>query len=196
MSWQSILKVRRENYDEHKHEIRSGDIILCSGSSLFSNLIKKFTGSKWSHVGFILKIDKIDRIMVMESVESIGVRAVTLSSYLSNYNGSGKPYPGEIVIARHKDMKQDFIDGLSEKAVDLLGHQYDKNEIIRITARLAASNIADLSCDIPQRDNEYICSEYVDECYRSVGVVVKPNCGFISPGDFANDEKIYPVFSV
>ena len=60
-----------KHYRELRHEIRSGDILLCSGHSVFSTLIKKATGSIWSHIGFILRVDAIDRIMVLESVESI-----------------------------------------------------------------------------------------------------------------------------
>ena len=59
----------RKNYHEIRHEIRSGDILLCSGQSLFSTMIQKATNSVWSHVAFILRLDMIDRIMVLESVE-------------------------------------------------------------------------------------------------------------------------------
>ncbi|MDF2868305.1 MAG: hypothetical protein K0S11_1775 [Gammaproteobacteria bacterium] len=74
-------------YDSLRNQILSGDILLCSGSALFSNLIQQATQSVWSHVAFILRLDAIDRIMVLESVESIGVRTVPLSSYVYDYNG-------------------------------------------------------------------------------------------------------------
>lgn len=194
MNWSDARSaMEKSKYDEKRYLIESGDILLCSGNSTFSKLIKKFTDSKWSHVGFILHLKSPNRLMVMESVESIGVRTVTLSSYLNNYNGSGKPYDGEIMIARHRKMKDCFIEKLSAKAIDLLGHPYDKDEIIRITARIATSKFNRLSCSVPKGDNEYICSEYVDECYRSIGINIKPSCGFITPADFANDENIYPV---
>jgi hypothetical protein len=160
---------------------------------MFSKLIKGFTGSKWSHVGFILKLPKPERLMVLESVESIGVRTVTLSSYFRNYNGSGKPYDGEILIARHKHMKDHMIQDLSEKAIDLLGHPYDKNEIIRITAKIAASKIKNISCEIPESDNVFTCAEYADECFNSLGINIK-KCGYITPGDFMNDPFVYRLF--
>lgn len=188
-----VKKFKREDYDSNKHLIKSGDILLCSGNALFSNLIKKFTGSKWSHVGFILDAKEIDRLIVLESVESIGVRAVALSSYLYNYNGSGKGYDGELVIARHSEMNESLIENLSRKAVDLLGHLYDKDEIIRIMAKIASSKIRQTSCEVKQNDNKFICSEYVEECFRSVGIAIKQSCGFVAPCDFANDEHVMPV---
>ena len=79
-----------KEYKNCRNDIKSGDILLCSGDSFFSNMIKQVTHSVWSHVAFILRVDIIDRIMVLESVESIGVRTVPLSSYVSDYNGTVK----------------------------------------------------------------------------------------------------------
>src|SRR5579862_2898879 len=130
-----------EPYKELRHHIRSGDILLCSGNSTFSNLIKKATGSVWSHVGFILRLDAIDRIMVLESVESIGVRAIPLSNYVHDYNATGKGYPGRLLLARHQDVKEESIAKLSRLAVDFLGYPYGKEEIIRIAARIGLHSL-------------------------------------------------------
>ena len=70
---------------------------------MFSRMIQKSTGSAWSHVGFVMRLDAIDRVMVLESVEPLGVRTVPLRKYLQDYDSRGnKPYPGGVVIARHK----------------------------------------------------------------------------------------------
>jgi len=185
-----------EKYEQNRHLIKSGDLLLCSGNTLFSRMIQRFTGSKWSHVAFIIRIPSIDRIMVLESVESIGVRAVSLSSYINNYNGSGKRYDGELMIARHKEMKDHFIEKLSKKAVDLLGHPYDGKEVARIAARISLGKFVDLTCTIPEGDSDYICSEYVNECYKSIGINITPSCGFVSPADFANCKDVYSVLSI
>lgn len=60
------------------------------------------TRSDWSNIGFILRLDAIDRVMVFESVERLGVRTVPLSKYLSDYDNEGNPYPGGFVLARHR----------------------------------------------------------------------------------------------
>ena len=134
-----------ENYDSFRPKIKSGDLLLCSGSKAFSRIIQKGTKSVWSHVGFVMRLDAIDRVMVLESVESVGVRTVPLRKYLTDYDSMGSPYPGGLVIARHKDFaaKADRtkLNKLGQFAVDLFGYPYDTEEIARIAARIAASYI-------------------------------------------------------
>ncbi|EKD72752.1 MAG: hypothetical protein ACD_45C00597G0002 [uncultured bacterium] len=176
-----------KRYQQLRHEIKSGDILLCSGNATFSNMIKQATKSPWSHVAFILRLDFIDRIIVLESVESIGVRAVPLSSYVFDYNTTGKGYAGRLMLARHRDLKQENIVNLSKIAMDLLGYPYHTEEILRIAARIGMNTIGlnRLAQDVlPQR--EFICSEYAHICFKSVGITIDYNSlGFIAPADFA-----------
>jgi len=186
---------KKIDYSCIREYIKSGDIMLCSGNAPFSKLIKEFTGSKWSHVGFIIRVDEIERIMVMESVESIGVRTVSLSSYINNYNGSGEPYPGEVFIFRHNDMKPEFIKDISKKAVDLLGHNYDSQEIARIMLKLTFKSFNN-SVDIPKDNGEYICSEYVYECMKGIGIKFHESPGYITPSDIAKTEGMSAVCQI
>ena len=183
------------SYVDARQEIRSGDILLCSGNALFSRLIKFATKSIWSHVGFVLRVDTIDRIMVMESVENIGVRTVPLSSYLYNYNGSRKPYNGKILIARHNAFKPEYVHDLSRRAVDLLGYPYDNAEIAKITGRLAWSALGLNTITRELKDNgAYICSEYAYYLFKSVRVnTAHAGKGFVTPGDFAKTPEVNTV---
>ena len=54
-------------------------------------MIQAATGSIWSHVGFLMRLDEIDRIMVLESVEPLGFRTVPLRNYLTDYDINGIP---------------------------------------------------------------------------------------------------------
>ena len=47
------LPVRR--YETVRDELRSGDLVFCSGSYVFSGLIQRFTRSVWSHVGIVYR---------------------------------------------------------------------------------------------------------------------------------------------
>lgn len=184
-----------KNYAEMKHEIRSGDLLLCSGNSVFSTLIKSTTGSVWSHVGFLLRVEPIDRIMVLESVESIGVRTIPLTSYVSDYNGTRRGYPGRLMIARHAGVREENISKLSQHAVDLLGYPYRQEEIIHIAARLSmhALKLADTAPDHSHR-RAYICSEYAQVCFKSIEVDFPCNdLGFIAPTDFVNHPEVRPL---
>lgn len=187
------------NYDDARSQIRSGDILMCSGNSVVSTLIKGATGSIWSHVGFILWNHDIDRVFVIESVETIGVRAVPLSFYTDNYDGKGKPYDGRLLIARHSDFEKAHIKNLAKSAVDLLGYRYNRKEIANITMRIALSKISsDKECKYPEQNgNEYICSEYAYKCYQGLGIYINHDCrGFVTPADFAKTKEVNSVFGL
>jgi hypothetical protein len=192
---ETFKTIPKKNYAALRHEIKSGDILLCSGNSFFSTMIKQVTKSEWSHVAFILRLDAIDRIMVLESVESIGVRAVTLSSYINDYNGTGQSYPGKLMLARHHDLKQENIKNLSKIAIDFLGYPYNTEEILRIATRISMDY---LNVNKPDDDaisqGQFICSEYVYECFKSIDVTIEfDKRGFIAPADFAHCDKISPI---
>lgn len=190
--------IPEEGYDALRPRIASGDLLLCSGTAFFSELIKQATGSCWSHVAFVLRLDAIDRVMVLESVESRGVRTMPLRNYVTDYNGTGAPYPGRILIARHGGLDRRKLKALSKKAVDLFGFPYDKDEIARIAFRITAgAAVGKLGFKMRgrlKRDREYICSEYAEECFRSVGVKIKPaQKGFVVPADFARQKHVHAV---
>jgi hypothetical protein len=183
-----------KHYKDLRHEIRSGDILLCSGHSTFSTLIQKATGSIWSHVAFILRIDAINRIMVLESVESIGVRAIPLSNYVRDYNGTRQPYAGRLMLARHADLKEENIANLSRSAVDLFGYPYGKDEIVRIAARISMHALRMPIGDSLKPQREFICSEYAHTCFRSIGIDFDYNqLGYIAPADFATHPKVKTI---
>lgn len=182
-----------KTYQSIRPDLRSGDILLCSGTSFISTLIQKATHSVWSHVAFILKLEAINRIMVLESVESIGIRTVPLSSYIENYNGSGTGYPGKVLIARHQEFNSSLIKNLSQNAVDLLGYPYDTQEILRIAGRISSKflGFTPPTANVIGQDNAYICSEYAYVCYESVGINIQyDQNGYVTPADFAKTQEI------
>jgi hypothetical protein len=195
--------VQVSDYHDMRGKIKNGDILICSGTGFFSAMIQRATDSVWSHVGIILRLDEIERVMLLESVEPIGVRTIRLSKYLNGYDDKQKkPYKGGFVIIRHKEF-DNRVDKVALKemarfAVEKLGHPYDKDEIAKIAARI-------MSAKIPftpkqkrkiRRDNEYICSEYAARCYESIGIEVQWNKrGFIAPSDFAADPN-FELFGV
>ena len=164
-----------EKIPSHKirSHIRSGDILLASGNSTFSSLIQRATKILWSHVAFVLRIDQIDRIMVLESVESIGVRTIPLSNYVNDYNGTNSGYPGKLMIARHTDFNPENIGKLSRIATSLLGHPYNQQEIIRVAMRIGMGEIGiKTPPKDPTNNKSFICSEYAHLCFKSVEVKI------------------------
>lgn len=177
--------------------LQSGDVMLCSGNGVFSSMIQAATDSVWSHAALVLRLDAFDRVMLLESVEPLGVRTIRLSKYLDNYANDGQPYPGGIAVIRHRQFASVVDAGrlgeLAQYAVDRFGRPYDREDVARIAARIMASKFrftpAQLQKIAPDECNEaYICSEYVGRCYAQVGLEVRRrHAAFLAPSDFAAD---------
>jgi hypothetical protein len=188
-------------YAELRAQVRTGDIAICSGTQLFSRAIRWATGSPWSHVALILRIEEFDRVFVLEAVERIGVRTLPLSRFVIEDSARNRPYPGDIVIARHNDFAARAdgtgITRMVEYATDRLGAPFSAFEMVRIAGRLVAGRFGTSLPRMLDNDNEYICSEYVACCLRQVGIDVPwDHHGFIGPADFARDPAINPVARV
>ncbi|MBV9510415.1 MAG: hypothetical protein JO303_09060, partial [Caulobacteraceae bacterium] len=97
-------------YSQVRERLRDGDIVLCQGRDPFSKLIQWSTGSPWSHVGMVFRVDSLDQVIIVESVEKIGVRAVALEDFLSRDSAGAHPYPGKILFVRHQELKGDVSD--------------------------------------------------------------------------------------
>jgi hypothetical protein len=190
------------SYDAARPLIRNGDIALFAGQEGMSQLIEHATNSPFCHVGFIWRMDDIDRIMLLESVEVVGVRMVPLSGKI-NGGLSGKPYNGKMLVARHDDFPAPgpafnaAFGAMIKVAVDRLGCPYNAEEIGLIAANIAAG-IAHIQLpDFLKPTNAYICSEYADICYRALGIqIARARPDFIAPADFANDPKVKPVVTL
>ena len=186
-------------YETVRPLIRSGDLLLCSGSSLFSTMIQHITRSVFSHVAFLLRQDAIDRIMVIESVESIGVRTVSLSRYVSNYDGHGHAYPGQLWIGRHagfETIAHEHLPAFSQGAVDLFGTAYDTQECLGILARIVQEKLGFLP-RAATYDKTFICSEYAALCYASVGILFDyDRRGFIAPADFVKCQDVSLLWEI
>jgi cell wall-associated NlpC family hydrolase len=172
-------------YEHVRDELRSGDLVFCSGSYVFSGLIQRFTGSVWSHVGVIYRDDVLGRVFVLESETGVGVRLVPLSKYLRDYHGRNRPYRGQIVIGRiAPDLDTAKVHQAVSFGMDLLTKPYDNGEILRIAMRIA------LRIGRRTHDRKFICSELVDECFHSVGLRFTRPDNYISPDDIWRNECV------
>ncbi len=183
--------VKKVKYPVLRRMIEPGDIWLCSGKAIFSKMIKFATGSEFTHVGFVMRLKSIDRVVVMESVESVGVRVVPTSQYIGGRDRMGKKYRGRLFLGRHKDFRTKALPNISKFgrfAVDQLGYPYDKDEIAKIAYKILIDKKREKKS---KPDKEFICSEYAYECYKRVGISIKLNRnGFIAPSDFVEDPKV------
>ncbi len=183
--------------------VQDGDIMLCQGKDAFSQLIRWSTKSPWSHIAMAFRIPTLDRVVVIEAVEKIGVRCVELSAFVSRDSEGTSPYPGKILIARHSDLSREADDpglrALAKFAFDHLGCKFASGEIAKIALRIVTARLFG-NRKTPKfllRDDEFICSEFVAKAYEQAGLKVPwDGLGFIAPADFADDPKLSPIAQV
>ena len=175
--------------------VQDGDLFLCQGRDPFSKLIQWSTKSPWSHCAIAFRIEALDRVIVIESVEKIGVRAVALSEFCSRDSEGTSPYPGKIVLARHPAFKaMSKVKPMAKFAFDHLGCRFAPGEIAKIGFRIAEAKFLGEQHEMPKiliPDDEFICSEFVAAAFQAAKVKIPwDGLGFIAPSDFANDPKI------
>jgi hypothetical protein len=176
-------------------KMRDGDILLCSAHDPFSRLIGWSTKSPWSHVAFAHSWAATGRVLAFECVQQLGVHAVSLTRFVSQTSTGAHPYPGRIIVARHRDMPSgDALKPLTNFAINAMGDRFSPLEIARIGARIAVGRMDKHMPKALSARNEFICSEYVAKCFDTVGIKIQwDGLGFIAPGDFALDPKVDAV---
>lgn len=189
LSKEQLDQIPPRKYKIIRDELKTGDLIFCSGSYFLSKLIQRFTKSVWSHVGIIYKDEPLDRILVLESEMLYGVRLAPLSKYLRDYHGKNKPYKGKVVVARvlpELPITQNY------KAIsfgmDELTKPFDNWEVFRIAVRTTFKIIR------REKNRSYICSELVQECFKNAGVRFNNNDTKISPDDIWQDSHVHLVY--
>ena len=150
----------------------------------------------------IVRLDDLDRVMVVEAVAKIGVRVVPLRRFLSGGTPRNpKPFAGTAIIARHADFEAKAAEGgfrkLDEFAFDRLGSPFSALEIAKIGFRICLGAFGLKVPRMAATKYEYFCSEYLCECYARIGIHIPwDGRGFIAPDDFAADPKVNAVARV
>jgi len=186
-------------YAEVRALVEDGDLLLCQGRDPFSKLIQWSTESPWSHIAIAFRLKDLDRVIVIESVEKIGVRAVALSEFCSRDSEGTYPYPGKILLARRTGLKAAAVKAMAKFAFDHLGCRFAPMEIAKIALRIAEARIggARKTPHILIPDDEFICSEFVAKAFEAAEVKIPwDGLGFIAPSDFAADPDVEAIAQV
>lgn len=181
-------------YTEAKQIFKNGDILFCSGNGIIASMIRDLTNSLFSHVAILFEIPLTKQWLVLESVESVGVRCVPMEEgYLINYNNTGRPYDGRLLVGRHSDLQKmnNRLKFMFNKAFQLIGQEYSEADIFKIANRIALKKAGIQQSGKITDNNKYICSEYVYTCFKAIGIEIPYNkSGFIAPSDIAYCSKL------
>jgi hypothetical protein len=178
-------------YEKIRSELKTGQLVFCSGKYTFSGIIQRLTKSVWSHVAIIYKDEELGRVLVLEAEPYIGIRLVPLSKYLRDYKGKKKPYKGLIFIA---DLVEPVEKPKLNKAIsfglDELTRPYDNWEIVRIMMRIL------FKIGKREKNRNYICSELVKSAFDKANVNFPMKDSYISPDGIWSDKKIQKKYRI
>jgi hypothetical protein len=196
-----LQRLPPQPYKAIRDLVQDADVLLCSAHDPMSRVIRWATKSPWSHVALAFRLAEIDRVIVLECVERMGVRAVPLSSFIQRTSSGQAPYPGQILLARHEGFtaksRQQPMKRMAEFAFDRLGDRFSQVEMTKIALRIVLGRLRMKTPKSLGPDDEFICSEYVARCFDTVGLKVPwDGLGFIAPGDVAADPRLEPIAQV
>jgi hypothetical protein len=178
-------------YEKIRDNLKTGQLVFCSGGYLFSGIIQKLTKSTWSHVAIVYKDEELGRVLILESEPMVGIRLIPLSKYLHDYKGKKRPYKGMIFIAdiTPEPVKRNLNNGISF-GLDELTRPYDNWEIFRIMLRIL------FRIGKRQKNRNYICSELVRDAYLKAGVHFPLTDSYISPDGIWKDIRVSRKYRV
>lgn len=183
------------NIEGFKKVIRPGDVVLVSGQSYLSEIIKIITKSNWSHSFLYLGNG---RILEADSIlyEKEGPRRVKKPRVMEN--PVEKYFPYNMRIKRPVQLTEEHLNQILEKARSYIGKDYDKKNIVNFIWKAFGFKKIDSNKNIGSKD-KYICSALIAKLFQDVNYPILPeetlvdkkkrfvrkkNYTQIAPGDF------------
>ncbi|HZO37866.1 MAG TPA: YiiX/YebB-like N1pC/P60 family cysteine hydrolase [Methylomirabilota bacterium] len=184
-------------YNDMRPQLKTGDIVLFSGKSAVSNIIKLFSGGKWSHVGMVVIMEEFDRMVLLwesttlSNIPDIETRTATKGVQLVPMSQRITTYEGEVTIRLlNKAISDAMNQKLAEVRKELSRKPYERSQIELLKAAYdgigGASSGEDLS--------SLFCSELVAEGYQAMGLLPEFPAGLPSneyaPIDFSDRRQL------
>ena len=188
-------------YEAIRPFLKTGDMVLFGGRGAISRGIKRFTRSKWSHIGMVLFVEEWDMVCLWESTtlstipdlltgtRRAGVQLVPLSQRMEEYDGEiafrlvGRPPRDQELDGFLAFRKMVSRRGYEKSYIELLGVAFGWNK---------RENLSTV-----------FCSELVAESYQSLGWLsdARPSNAY-SPealgrlADLQNDQTIGEILPI
>jgi hypothetical protein len=179
-------------YSAMRPYLRTGDIVLCSGNALFSRIVRRVTGSEWSHCGMIIEHEITGELCIWESttptevadietgVPVSGVQLVPLQRRLQSYSG-------HVAVRRLEATRtREMLDALHDFRAEAAGKPFDKDifELLRAAFDDDGVGLEDNVEDLAA----YFCSELLAEAYQRMGLLPpNPPSNEYTPKDFSSE---------
>jgi uncharacterized protein YycO len=153
-------------------EIRLGDILLVRGNTWIDKIIRKITGSPYSHVAGVVNSQEAVEILPFQK---------TRFQKLSSYTGRTDIFT---CIDLTREQRRKIVEHIANK----VGTKYDYKLLLWEVSRYL------LNWKFPYQAREKcLCSTLWTEAYRKAGVDLCPDILYPSPGDLGNSSILQKV---
>jgi hypothetical protein len=180
-----------ESVESLATRLRRGDVLLSEGNTRVSRLIKRLTGSRWSHVSiYVGPLDEgSDPRCVVEADMAVGVRSIRLSELGAV----------SVRVLRPASLDSTKRNRLVEWVTSRIGDEYDHahalllgRRLLRLAPRTRPAASASTATGTARR---FICCSLLVHAFASIGLAIVPGracpdaeeCAdpsSITPGDF------------
>jgi len=149
--------------------LRRGDVLLTEGITLLAALVRRLTGSKWSHVSMYVGPleDGPDPACVVEADVAAGVRAVPLSEFKGM----------RVRVLRPTRLPDADRARLADWVVSRIGAEYDLAHAWSLGKRLLRLPLASpmpVRSSSAQGARRFICSSLLAQAFMLVGYTIVP----------------------
>jgi hypothetical protein len=172
-------KSEQRGYGEMRSEMRSGDLLLFSGTSLLSRMVETVTRSTYSHVALVANMD--GRLLAFQA-DPGGVVVQPASKVVCRYDGKVDWWSMDDAV-RGRLRERDMVD----TALTLLGLRYGYlGSIVLGLRKLFGARLGSQDSNLLPRS--LFCSEFVSMCLRNGGVDVVDSINDLSttPNDIVS----------
>jgi Permuted papain-like amidase enzyme, YaeF/YiiX, C92 family len=184
-------------YNDIRSQLKTGDIILFSGKSAVSNIIKLFSGGKWSHVGMVVVMEEFEGMVLLwesttlSNIPDIETQAPTKGVQLVPLSQRVATYEGEVTLRQlNKVISDAMYKKLAEVRKDLSRKPYERSQLELLKAAYDGIGGAGSGEDL----SSLFCSELVAEAYQAMGILPDYPAGLPSneytPIDFSDRRQL------
>lgn len=175
-------------YADIRNDLKTGDIVLFSGTGFISAGIKMASKSIWSHVGMVLDLPEYNFKALWESttlskIKNLGTGTHMKGVQLVPLSERFKTYDGKAAVRHLKGVHLDpeKIQDLMEFRKEIAGRPYEEDKLELIKSAydgIFGGNTEDLS--------SLFCSEMVAEAYQRMNLLSEdlPSNEY-TPADFS-----------
>jgi len=166
------------NVEGFRKVIKTGDVVLVSGQSYISGIIKIVTKSNWSHCFLYMgdgKIIEADSI-IYESAEPRKVKNPRVME-----NPVEKYFPYNIRIKRPEQITEEHLKQVLAEARNYVGKDYDKKNIANFIWKGLGMKKFDFKKSMGSED-KYICSALIAKLFQNVGYPILPDVAIVEDG--------------